>query len=54
MSQTFKTEWICGNCREMVLYDEEPPSKCPVCGWIHGQRKFRDVPHAVKIKISGG
>lgn len=46
--------YICGQCKSKIFYlkTEEPPSKCPDCGWCHKERDPRDVPAEVKISLN--
>lgn len=43
---SLQREWRCGYCgyRNLYPYDGEPSMTCPVCGYIHGSRPYRNSP----------
>lgn len=49
---TYKTkadlekEWKCGQCGHVLPYpyDGEPFYTCPICGYIHGSRRYTQSP----------
>lgn len=53
ITKDLQTFYVCGQCETEIFYlkTQEPPSKCPECGWKHQAKEKYDVPSEKKIDL---